>query len=108
MRLTVLGSQGTWPGASRECCGYLLSADGFNLWLDAGTGTFARLQEHLPVAELGGLLISHGHADHFLDIIPAFYARHYGGQGAPGLPVPLARRGSPTLPRCSCQRRAAT
>ncbi len=86
MRLTVLGSQGTWPGASRECCGYLLSADGFNLWLDAGTGTFARLQEHLPVAELGGLLISHGHADHFLDIIPAFYARHYGGQGAPGLP----------------------
>lgn len=86
MRLTVLGSQGTWPGASRECCGYLVSADGFSLWLDAGTGTFARLQEHLPVSELGGLLISHGHADHFLDIIPAFYARHYGGQGSPGLP----------------------
>ena len=86
MRLTVLGSQGTWPGASRECCGYLLTADGFNLWLDAGTGTFARLQEHLSVGDLGGLLISHGHADHFLDIIPAFYARHYGGQGAPGLP----------------------
>ena len=86
VRLTVLGSQGTWPGASRECCGYLVTADGFNLWLDAGTGTFARLQEHLPVGELGGLLISHGHADHFLDIIPAFYARHYGGLGAPGLP----------------------
>jgi len=86
VRLTVLGSQGTWPGAARECCGYLLSADGFNLWLDAGTGTFARLQEHLPVGELGGLLISHGHADHFLDIIPAFYARHYGGLGTPGLP----------------------
>ena len=48
VRLTVLGSQGTWPGASRECCGYLVSAHGFNLWLDAGTGTFARLQEHLP------------------------------------------------------------
>ena len=86
MRLTVLGSQGTWPGASRECCGYLVSAQGFTLWLDAGTGTFSRLQEHLPVGELGGLLISHGHADHFLDIIPAFYARHYGGMGEPGLP----------------------
>jgi len=86
VRLTVLGSQGTWPGASRECCGYLLTADGFNLWLDAGTGTFARLQEHLSVGDLGGLLISHGHADHFLDIIPAFYARHYGGLGTPGLP----------------------
>jgi ribonuclease BN (tRNA processing enzyme) len=86
VRLTVLGSQGTWPGASRECCGYVVSSDGFHLWLDAGTGTFSRLQEHLPVGDLGGLLISHGHADHFLDIIPAFYARHYGQLGEPGLP----------------------
>jgi ribonuclease BN (tRNA processing enzyme) len=86
VRITVLGSQGTWPGASRECCGYLVTADGFHLWLDAGTGTFSRLQEHVSVADLGGMLISHGHADHFLDIIPAFYARHYGGLGQPGLP----------------------
>jgi ribonuclease BN (tRNA processing enzyme) len=86
MRLTVLGSQGTWPGAGRECCGYLVTAEGFHLWLDAGTGTFARLQEHLPVEDIGAVLISHGHADHFLDIIPAFYARHYGGMGEPGLP----------------------
>ena len=55
---------------------------GVHLWLDAGTGTFARLQEHLAVGDLGGMLISHGHADHFLDIIPAFYARHYGGLGS--------------------------
>ena len=86
MRLTVLGSQGTWPGAARECCGYIVSAEGYHLWLDAGTGTFARLQEHLPVGDLGAMLISHGHADHFLDIIPAFYARHYGHLGEPGLP----------------------
>ena len=86
MRLTVLGSQGTWPGAGRECCGYVVSAEGFHLWLDAGTGTFSRLQEHVAVGDLGGMLISHGHADHFLDIIPAFYARHYGGLGEPGLP----------------------
>jgi ribonuclease BN (tRNA processing enzyme) len=86
VRVTVLGSQGTWPGAGRECCGYLVSLDGFHVWLDAGTGTFARLQEHLPVGDLGALLISHGHADHFLDIIPAFYARHYGGLGSPALP----------------------
>lgn len=86
MRLTVLGSQGTWPGAGRECCGYVVSAEGFHLWMDAGTGTFSRLQEHLPAGDIGGMLISHGHADHFLDIIPAFYARHYGGMGEPGLP----------------------
>ena len=86
MRLTVLGSQGTWPGARGECCGYLVTSEGFTLWMDAGTGTFARLQEHLPVGDVGAILISHGHADHFLDMIPAFYARHYGGLGEPGLP----------------------
>jgi len=86
VRLTVLGSQGTWPGAGRECCGYVVSAEGFHLWLDAGTGTFSRLQEHLAPGDIGAMLISHGHADHFLDIIPAFYARHYGGMGEPGLP----------------------
>jgi ribonuclease BN (tRNA processing enzyme) len=86
MKLTVLGSHGTWPGPAGECSGYLVTSDGFHLWLDAGTGTFARLQEQVAVGEVGGIVISHGHADHFLDMIPAFYARHYGGMGAPALP----------------------
>jgi ribonuclease BN (tRNA processing enzyme) len=86
VKLTVLGSQGTWPGPAGECSGYLVSSDGFHVWLDAGTGTFARLQEQVGVSDVGGILISHGHADHFLDMIPAFYARHYGGLGSPGLP----------------------
>lgn len=86
MKLTVLGSHGTWPGPAGQCSGYLVSSDGFHLWLDAGTGTFARLQEQIAVSEVGGILISHGHADHFLDMIPAFYARHYGRMGAAGLP----------------------
>jgi ribonuclease BN (tRNA processing enzyme) len=86
VKLTVLGSHGTWPGPAGECSGYLVASDGFHLWLDAGTGTFARLQEQVAVGDVGGILISHGHADHFLDMIPAFYARHYGRLGTPGLP----------------------
>ncbi len=86
MRLTVLGSHGTWPGPGGECSGFLLSSQGFNLWLDAGTGTFSRLQEQVGVDEIGAVLITHGHPDHFIDMIPAFYARHYGHLGAPGLP----------------------
>ena len=31
-------------------------------------------------------MITHGHPDHFVDVVPAFYARHYGGLGAPDLP----------------------
>jgi ribonuclease BN (tRNA processing enzyme) len=86
MRLTVLGSHGTWPGVNGQCSGYLVSHEGFHLWMDAGTGTFARLQEHVEVGDIGAMLITHGHADHFLDVIPHFYARHYGHMGKPGLP----------------------
>lgn len=87
MELTVLGAQGTWPGAGGENCGYLISDDGYHLWVDAGTGTFARLQQVIPVDHVGAMLITHGHPDHFVDIIPTFYARHYGGLGEPGLPL---------------------
>jgi ribonuclease BN (tRNA processing enzyme) len=86
VRLTVLGSDGTWPGEAGQCSGYLLTHEGFHLWLDAGTGTFARLQEHVGIDDVGAMLVTHGHADHFLDMIPAFYARHYGGLGTAGLP----------------------
>lgn len=86
MEVTILGSQGTWPGPGGQTCGYVVSHEDFHLWVDAGTGTFARLQEHLDIGRIGGMLISHGHPDHFVDIIPAFYARHYGQLGEPGLP----------------------
>jgi ribonuclease BN (tRNA processing enzyme) len=87
VELTVLGAQGTWPGAGGENCGYLVTQDGYHLWVDAGTGTFARLQQVIGVGEVGAMLITHGHPDHFMDIIPTFYARHYGGLGEPGLPL---------------------
>ncbi len=87
MELTVLGAQGTWPGAGGENCGYLVTQDGYNLWMDAGTGTFARLQQVIPVNQVGAMVITHGHPDHFVDIIPTFYARYYGGLGESGLPV---------------------
>ena len=86
MELTVLGAQGTWPGAGGENCGYLISENGYHLQVDAGTGTFARLQQVVGVDDVGSMLITHGHPDHFVDIIPTFYARHYGRLGAPGLP----------------------
>ncbi len=87
MELTVLGAQGTWPGAGGENCGYLVTEDGYNLWVDAGTGTFARLQQVIGINDVGAMVISHGHPDHFVDIIPTFYARHYGRLGTPGLPL---------------------
>lgn len=86
MELTILGTSGTWPPAGGATCGYLVSQDDTHVWLDAGTGTFARLQQHIEVGDLDGIVITHGHPDHFVDIVPCFYARHYGGLGEPGLP----------------------
>ena len=86
MELTVLGSAGTWPPAGGATCGFLVSHEGTVIWLDAGTGTFANLQRHIEVRALDAIVITHGHPDHFVDVVPAFYARHYGGFGDPGLP----------------------
>lgn len=86
MELTVLGACGTWPGPGQANCGYLVSHEGSHLWMDAGSGTFANLQLHIRIEEISAVLISHGHADHFVDTVSAFYARHYGGLGTPGLP----------------------
>lgn len=87
MDLTVLGSSGTWPGPGEATCGYLVRHDGFCLWMDAGTGTFAELQRHISIGEIDAIVITHSHPDHFVDVYPCFYARHYGGLGEPALPL---------------------
>ena len=86
MELTVLGMSGTWPPPGGATCGYLVTHEGTSIWLDAGTGTMSRLQQHVAIGDLDAIVISHGHPDHFVDTIPAFYARHYGKLGEPGLP----------------------
>lgn len=87
MELTVLGCGGTWADPGGATSGYLIREDGFNLWLDCGTGTLARLEQIIPMSEIDAVLVSHAHPDHFVDLYPCFYARHYAGKGAPGLPL---------------------
>ncbi len=87
MKLTILGASGTWPNPDTATSGYLVQEDGFNLWLDAGTGTLANMQHHIKLSEIDAIMISHEHPDHFVDLYPCFYAWHYGELGEPGLPV---------------------
>jgi len=85
VRITVLGSHGTWPRAGGAASGYLLSQGDFHVWLDAGTGTLAKLQEHVDVFAIDAVVISHRHFDHFLDLYPYFFARW--SEGHPRLPL---------------------
>ncbi len=88
MELTALGTSGGWPGAGRASSGYLLShgEDG-HIVMDLGTGTLSRLQELLDLNDLNGIVISHAHYDHFLDLYPLFIARFY--EECPTGPIPI-------------------
>jgi len=77
VEVTVLGACGTWPGPGRACSGYLVRHDGFDVWVDLGSGTLANAQEHVDLVEIDAVIVSHSHADHFVDLLPYFYARHY-------------------------------
>lgn len=75
MRLTVLGSSGAWPAAGGACSGYLIEQDGFRLLVDPGYATLPRLLRHVSAADVGAVLVSHGHPDHCADLNPLLRAR---------------------------------
>jgi len=87
MRITVLGKSPSWEDAGGACSGYLLTDGDASLLLDCGNGVFAKLRQHLDYVELDAVLISHLHADHFLDVIPFAYALTYAPRQQP---VPVA------------------
>jgi ribonuclease BN (tRNA processing enzyme) len=87
MELIVLGSHATWPRAHGAASGYLVRDDGFTLWVDAGTGTLAKLQEHAEPFAVDAILVSHRHFDHFLDLYPYSFARRSNPEPLPKVPL---------------------
>ena len=78
MRVTVIGKSPSWQDAGGACSGYLVEhADGL-LLVDCGNGVFGKLRALADYSSVGSVVISHMHADHFLDLIPFAYALTYG------------------------------
>jgi ribonuclease BN (tRNA processing enzyme) len=77
MRLTVLGSSGAWPEAGRACSGFLLESNGASLLLDLGSGTLPRLLGLVRPEQLTGVLFTHAHADHCVDLYGLYRALRY-------------------------------
>ena len=90
MELTVLGAHGTWPGAGGATSGLLVRKEGAALWIDTGTGTMANLQRHIDLADVSAVVISHSHPDHVTDIYAYLYARIYGPERLPKIPLIVA------------------
>ncbi|GHH03625.1 MBL fold metallo-hydrolase [Streptomyces lanatus] len=88
LTLTVLGTASPHPRPDRPCSGYLVRGGGAEVWVDAGTGSFAELQRHTDPARIDAIWISHLHADHCADLLAAFYGLAYGGL-TPVAPVPV-------------------
>ena len=87
MRFTVLGKSPSWQDAGGACSGYLIEEGDYALLLDCGNGVFSKLRRFRDYIDVGAVLISHLHADHFLDLVPFSYALTYAPRQQP---VPVA------------------
>lgn len=74
MRITVLGKSPAWQDADGACSGYLVEQDGHRLVVDIGNGVFGKLRRFVDYVDVDDIVISHLHADHFLDLVPYSYA----------------------------------
>ena len=88
MRITVLGKSPSWQDADGACSGYLVEEDGTRLLLDCGNGVFSKLRRFRDYIDVDAVVISHLHADHFLDLVPFAYALTYAPRQQP---VPVDR-----------------
>jgi ribonuclease BN (tRNA processing enzyme) len=87
LQITVLGKSPSWQDAGGACSGYLVQHDDYSLLLDCGNGVFSKLRRFVDYVEVSAVLISHLHADHFLDLVPFAYALTYAPRQQP---VPVA------------------
>jgi len=102
VQITVLGKSPSWQDAGGACSGYLVEEAGTVVLLDCGNGVFGKLRARVDYVDVDAVLISHLHADHFLDLIPYAYALTYAPRQQP---VPVHRwpgTENPARPRLLC------
>jgi ribonuclease BN (tRNA processing enzyme) len=83
LKLTVLGKSPSWQDAGGACSGYLVETDETKIVVDCGNGVFGKLREYADYTEIDAVVISHLHADHFLDLVPYSYALIYAPKQQP-------------------------
>jgi ribonuclease BN (tRNA processing enzyme) len=83
MRLTVLGKSPSWQDAGGACSGYLVQEDDTAILIDCGNGVFGKLRERVDYVDVDAVVLSHLHADHFLDLVPFAYALTYAPRQQP-------------------------
>lgn len=99
MRLTVLGKSPAWQDADGACSGYLVQEGGTAVLLDCGNGVFGKLRKFVDYVDVDAVVISHLHADHFIDLVPYSYALIHAPRQQPVPVPPWPGTDSPARPR---------
>lgn len=86
LAVTVLGCSGSYAAPGGACTGYLIQSSQTSVWLDAGPGTLANLQNVCSLAEVDAVVLTHAHPDHWLELpVVSNAIKHY--EPRPPLPV---------------------
>jgi ribonuclease BN (tRNA processing enzyme) len=88
LEITVLGKSPAWQDVDGACSGYLVQEGETAVLLDCGNGVFGKLRRFRDYCAVDAVVISHLHADHFLDLVPFAYALTYAPRQQP---VPVGR-----------------
>ena len=88
MRVTILGGGAAGPNPGAGCSGLLVAEGDARIVFDLGPGTLAELFKHARPNEISGIVLSHMHQDHWLDLIPLRYRLKY-APGSGGVKIPL-------------------
>lgn len=107
----MLGKSPSWQDADGACSGYLVEDGDTCVVVDCGSGVFSKLRRFRDYVEVDAVVITHMHADHFLDLIPFACALTYAprqqpvaverwpGTDDPARPRLLVPRGAPEVLR---------
>lgn len=85
MKVVVLGGSAAGPNTGAGCAGFLVSEIDTTIAIDLGPGTLPELRKHIDYRRLDGIVVSHRHLDHILDLGALRYLAMYN-------PIPMERK----------------
>lgn len=74
MKVTILGNNGVFPEAGGACSSYLVQTENYNLLIDMGPGSLAKLQRKISIDAIDIFIFSHLHFDYISDFFSLKYA----------------------------------
>lgn len=83
----VLGFRAGRPDVTSACSGYLVEHAEHTVLVDCGPGVMTELLRQGRDRDLDGVVLTHLHQDHCLDVIPLAFSRLLSGESLPRLPL---------------------